>query len=94
MFRVWGSFCFVLAGGPWFKAHYNKDAVVYVFVVCGPFLLSLPQSTNFPYLAETLTLRLKIAQKPYIVWSLGPKALKYESLEPKGKHPRFRPLSV
>ena len=33
----------------------------------------------------TLTLRLKIAQKPYIVWSLGPKALKYESLEPKGK---------
>ena len=32
----------------------------------------------------TLTLRLKIAQKPYTVWSLGPKALKYESLEPKG----------
>ena len=29
-----------------------------------------------------LTLRLKIAQKSYIVWSLGPKALKYESLEP------------
>ena len=29
-------------------------------------------------------LRLKIAQKPYIVWSLGPKAFKYESLEPKG----------
>ena len=29
-----------------------------------------------------LTLRLKIAQKPYVVWSLGPKALKYESLEP------------
>ena len=28
------------------------------------------------------TLRLKIAQKPYIVWSLGPKALNYESLEP------------
>ena len=28
------------------------------------------------------TLRLKIAPKPYIVWSLGPKALKYESLEP------------
>ena len=25
---------------------------------------------------ETLTLRLKIAQKPSIVWSLGPKALK------------------
>ena len=29
-----------------------------------------------------LTLRLKRAQKPYIVWSLGPKALVYESLEP------------
>ena len=34
---------------------------------------------------STETLRLKIAQKPYIVWSLGPKASKYESLEPKGK---------
>ena len=31
-----------------------------------------------------ITLRLKIAQKPHIVWSLGPIALKYESLEPKG----------
>ena len=30
-------------------------------------------------------LRLKIAQKPYIVWSLGPKALKDESLEPQGR---------
>ena len=28
------------------------------------------------------TLRLKIAQKPYVVWSLDPKALEYESLEP------------
>ena len=33
----------------------------------------------------TLTLRLKIAQRSYIVWSLGPKALGYESLEPKSK---------
>ena len=32
----------------------------------------------------SFTLRLKIAQQPYIVWSLGPKAFKYESLEPKG----------
>ena len=35
-------------------------------------------------LANSLTLRLKIAQKPYVVWSLGPKALKHESLEPLG----------
>ena len=28
------------------------------------------------------TLRIKTAQKPYIVWSLGPKALVYESLDP------------
>ena len=28
------------------------------------------------------TLGIKIAQKPYIVWSLGPKALIYESLDP------------
>ena len=34
---------------------------------------------------QTLTLRLKMAQKPYIMWSLGPKALTYESLEPSGK---------
>ena len=33
----------------------------------------------------TLTLWLKIAQKPYIVWSLGPKAFKCQSLESKGK---------
>ena len=26
-----------------------------------------------------------MAQKPYIIRSLGPKALKYESLEPQGK---------
>ena len=25
--------------------------------------------------------RMKTAQKPYIVWSLGPKALIYESLD-------------
>ena len=31
--------------------------------------------------------RLKIAQKPYIVWSLGRKALQCESLEPK-KNPK------
>ena len=31
---------------------------------------------------HSLTLRLKMAQKPYIIWSLGPEALKYESLEP------------
>ena len=31
---------------------------------------------------EPRALRLKIAQKPYIVWSLGSKALHYESLEP------------
>ena len=31
---------------------------------------------------KILTLRLKMAQKPYIIWSLGPKALKSESLEP------------
>ena len=29
-----------------------------------------------------LTLRLKMAQKPYIIWSLSPKASNYESSEP------------
>ena len=32
-----------------------------------------------------LTLSIKIAQKPYIIGSLGPKALNYESFEGKGK---------
>ena len=32
---------------------------------------------------RTPTVRLKIAQKPYIRWSLGPKTIEYESLEPK-----------
>ena len=31
---------------------------------------------------QTQSLRLKIVQKPCIVWSLGPKAFYYESLEP------------
>ena len=33
-------------------------------------------------LYRTLSLRLETAQKPHMIWSLGPKALKYESLEP------------
>ena len=33
----------------------------------------------------TLTLSIKIAQRPYIIGSLGPKALKYESFEGKVK---------
>ena len=31
---------------------------------------------------EKATLRLKIAQKPYIIWSVGRTTLKYEFLEP------------
>ena len=31
---------------------------------------------------HALSLGLKMAQNPYILWSLGPKALKYASLEP------------
>ena len=42
-----------------------------------------PQGTRFPRF--TLPLSIKIAQKPYLIGSLGPKALKYESLKPKGK---------
>ena len=34
---------------------------------------------------KTLTLSITIAQKPYIIGSLGPKALKYESFDAKGK---------
>ena len=33
---------------------------------------------------EGLALGIKRAQKPYIVWSLGPEALIYESLDPEG----------
>ena len=32
-----------------------------------------------------LTLSIKIAQKPHVIGSLGPKASKYESFEGKGK---------
>ena len=34
--------------------------------------------------SKTHSFSIKIAQKPYIVGSLGPKALRYESLEPLG----------
>ena len=36
-------------------------------------------------LVQGLTLSIKIAQKPYIIGSLGRKALKYESFEGEGK---------
>ena len=36
--------------------------------------------------------RLKIAQKPYILWSLGPKTLEYRSSEPQGKGLCWGPL--
>ena len=44
---------------------------------------NLPKPSNRVY--HIVTLRLKIAQKPCIIWSLGPKALKYEASEPEGK---------
>ena len=37
-----------------------------------------------PFIRYEITLSIKIAQKPYIIGSLGPKALKYESLDAKG----------
>ena len=37
------------------------------------------------YLGTLRTLSIKIAQKPYLTGSLGPKALKYESFEGKGE---------
>ena len=41
-----------------------------------------PKSQSLSRHASTChTLGIKIAQKPYIVWSLGPKALIYESLD-------------
>ena len=33
---------------------------------------------------DSNSLGINIAQKPYIVWSLGPKAVIYESLDPQG----------
>ena len=47
-------------------------------------LKALEEASNSERSAEEpciLTLRIKIAQKPYIAWSLSPKALVYESLE-------------
>ena len=47
---------------------------------------SLMLSENIsPFVLHPNPTRLKTAQRPYTVWSLGPKALKYESLEPYGK---------
>ena len=37
------------------------------------------------WVSGSLTLGIKTAQKPYMVWSLGPKALIYESLDSSGK---------
>ena len=46
----------------------------------------LPYITLYQTIHPSLALRLRIAQKPSIVWSLGPKTLYYESLEPSGSH--------
>ena len=36
---------------------------------------------RLPWRYAAVTLGIKTAQKPYIVWSLGPKAFIYESLD-------------
>ena len=51
----------------------------------GPNRLRITLDMIKPYLGIPLTLRLKIAHKPSILWSLGSKTLTYESLEPSGK---------
>ena len=50
---------------------------------------------HWPKGSMWITLRLKIAPKPFLVWSLGPKALKCESLEPqrqtqRAQHPLIK----
>ena len=42
----------------------------------------VPKQCELGSIYPVVTLRLKIAQKPSMVWSLGPKALNNESLEP------------
>ena len=63
---------------------------------CADFQLGFSRTTHkIRYTASkplaltlTLSLRPNIAQKPLIVWSLGPKASKYESIEPYLKDPK------
>ena len=54
-------------------------------------LITANSSNSQPSISGTIrpltppfTLSIKIAQKPYIIGSLGPEALKYESFEGKG----------
>ena len=47
----------------------------------GPYIL---KRTSGHWTMKSLTLSIKIGQKPYIIGSLGPKALIYESFEGKG----------
>ena len=42
---------------------------------------------QYRYIMSTQNLSIKMAQKPYILGSLGPKALTYESFEGKGYKP-------
>ena len=66
--------------GSWFKAVVPRKRQDLLRIPSVRFGKELVMAMRF----STITLRLKIAQRPYIVWSLGPKALGYESLEPKG----------
>ena len=44
----------------------------------------LQVTINSVYSCHKQSLSIKIAQKPYVIGSLGPKALEYESFEGKG----------
>ena len=56
-----------------------------------PIPFSIPTISVLPEIHQnhSLTLSINIAQKPYIIGSLGPEALEYESFEGKGYF--FRP---
>ena len=65
---------------------YNAWTGTHVHLQYGPTIQSIdcisrrePLGWDLP---ELLGARLKIAQTPSMIWSLGPKTLTYESLEP------------
>ena len=66
------------------KVSLSLSLSIYIYIYMYMYIYIYTHTLNSHGLGP-LTLSIKIAQKPYIIGSSGPKAVKYESFEGKGK---------
>ena len=68
----------------WLTEPWAHNQATQMFVFWSPAPKPWTLKTLSPIKAQTDTCSIKIAQKPSIIGSLGPKALNYESFDGKG----------